>query len=327
MNRARLVLIPVLTLALCAAFLLAAGAATAGGGDSAGPRGVRPPGSTPVDNSWKNGAQEGRDVTPRYGGFGLEVLVGGEPLEVLYGRGRGYVEAREGAEYVLLLRNPLPVRVAVALSVDGLNTIDARRTSAWDASKWVIEPYSTIRITGWQMSSSRARRFYFTTERDSYAARLGRATDLGVITAVFYREVAARPYPVTPPRYEEDRNEPRERSEQPKERRAPESDSDSASRAGTAENGARAGRGSVAARPRSDDDYAATGIGRPVENDVEWIHMNLERAPAAEFTVRYEYRDALIRIGVLPRPTRDDTALRRRERARGFEDPRYCPEP
>ena len=55
--------------------------------------------------------------------------------------------------------------------------------------------------------------------------------------------------------------------------------------------------------------------------------MNLERTPAAEFTVRYEYRDALIRLGVLPRPWRDDGAMRRRERASGFEDQRYCPEP
>jgi hypothetical protein len=263
-------------------------------------------------------AQDGRVVTPRYGGFGVEVLVGGSPLEVLYGRGRGYVEARAGQEYEVLLRNPLPVRVAVALSVDGLNSIDARRTSAWEASKWVIEPYGTVRITGWQMSSRRARRFYFTTERDSYAARLGRTSDLGVITAVFYRELTPRPYPVTPPRYEEDGVGPRSRSEQPKESRAPESSADSA---------ARSARGGATASPRRDDEYAATGIGRAVENDVEWIHMNLERTPASEFTVRYEYRDALIRLGVLPRPWRDDGALRRRERARGFEEPGYCPEP
>ncbi len=147
-------------------------------------------------------AQERRVVRPQYGSFGVEVLVGGGPLEVIYGRGRRYVEAREGAEYELLVRNPLPVRVAVALSVDGLNTIDARRTSAWESSKWVIEPYGTISISGWQMSSSRARRFYFTTERDSYAARLGRASDLGVITAVFFRESTPRPHPVTPPYYE-----------------------------------------------------------------------------------------------------------------------------
>ncbi|HWS53770.1 MAG TPA: hypothetical protein VN228_06580, partial [Pyrinomonadaceae bacterium] len=148
-------------------------------------------------------AQEGgsgrRHARPiHHAPFGVEVLVGGRPLEELRGRGRRYVEAVEGAEYDLLVRNPLPVRVAVALSVDGLNTIDARRTSSWEASKWVIEPYQTIRLSGWQMSSRHARRFYFTTERDSYAARLGRASDLGVITAVFYRELAARRYPVTP---------------------------------------------------------------------------------------------------------------------------------
>ena len=134
------------------------------------------------------GAQQGRVVRPQYGGFQLEVVTDGGPLDVIYGRGRRYVEAREGAEYELVVRNPLPVRVAVALSVDGLNTVDARHTSAWDAAKWVIEPYGTMRVSGWQMSSTRARRFYFTTERDSYAARLGRASDLGVITAVFFRE-------------------------------------------------------------------------------------------------------------------------------------------
>ena len=39
-----------------------------------------------------------------------------------------YVEAMRGASYALRLTNPTPYRVAVALSVDGLNTIDARHT-------------------------------------------------------------------------------------------------------------------------------------------------------------------------------------------------------
>jgi hypothetical protein len=262
------------------------------------------------------GAQEERIVRPQYGGFDVEVLVGGGPLEVLYGRGRSYVEARAGAEYDLLLRNPLPVRVAVALSVDGLNTIDARRSNAWEASKWVIEPYGTIRISGWQMNSRRSRRFYFTTERDSYAARIGRTSDLGVITAVFYREVAARSYNVTPPPYDE-RDGPQRRSE---------SQTEKESRAGSDAAKSRGSVGGIAPAPRDDDGYAATGIGRSVEHDVEWIQMRLERAPAAEVTIRYEYHDALVRLGLLPRPFRDDGALRRRERARGFE-PAYCPEP
>ena len=264
--------------------------------------------------------QEGRRLPPqRYGGFDVEVLVGGSPLEALYGRGRRYVEAREGAEYEVVVRNPLPVRVAVALSVDGLNSIDARHSSSWDASKWVIEPYGTMRISGWQMSSSRARRFYFTTERDSYASKLGRASDLGVITAVFYREQVARPYPVTPPPdYDEERMGSRDRPEAQTEK-------DSGERRANAPKSA--GRGAATAQPRNDDDYAATGIGRSMDHDVTWIQMRLERTPAAEVTTRYEYRDALVKLGVLPRPWRDDGALRRRERSRGFEDPRYSPEP
>src|SRR5215213_10906487 len=151
------------------------------------------------------GAQDRRVIRPEYGRFDVEIVVEGYPLEAIYGRGRRYVEAREGAEYEVVVRNPLPVRVAVALSVDGLNTIDARRTSAWESSKWVIEPYGTVRIKGWQTSSTNSRRFYFTTERDSYAAKLGRASDLGVITAVFFRESTPRPHPVTPPPYYEPR--------------------------------------------------------------------------------------------------------------------------
>src|SRR4051794_24536838 len=63
---------------------------------------------------------------PEAGGLDVAVLVRGESLPQYHARGRRYVEAQEGAEYALRLRNPLPERVAVALSVDGLNTIDAR---------------------------------------------------------------------------------------------------------------------------------------------------------------------------------------------------------
>ena len=264
-------------------------------------------------------AQEGRVVRPEYGSFDVEVVANGSPLEAMYGRGRRYVEAREGSEYELVVRNPLTVRVAVALSVDGLNTIDARRTSSWESSKWVIEPYGTVRIKGWQTSSTNARRFYFTTERDSYAAKLGRASDLGVITAVFYRESAPRRI-LPPPRpyYDEDGSaEPRSRSEAPTERESRGRDgAKSGDSAGATSNG-----------PRRDDGYAATGMGSSTRYDVEWIQMRLERSPAAEITIRYEYRDALIRLGLLPRYDRDEDALRRRERARGFEDRRYSPEP
>lgn len=192
--------------------------------------------------------------------FEVDVLVDGRPLAEYYAGGRTYVEALRGAEYEVRLRNPSGDRVAVALLIDGLNTIDSSCTSAWDASKWVIEPYQTITISGWQMNSERARKFYFTTERDSYAAKRGSTADIGLISAVFYRE-RRRVMPVTPPR--------------------PSSRDEMESSAATGQSRA------PSAKMRSED--AATGIGRSIRNDVDYIDMDLESRPAAQVTIRYEY--------------------------------------
>lgn len=239
---------------------------------------------------------------PIYRAFELNVLVNGRRLTEYQARGRTYVEAIQGAEYELEIRNPLPERVAVALSVDGLNSIDARHTSAWNSSKWVIEPYGTITIGGWQMSSERARRFYFTDERDSYAAKLGQTANIGVITAVFFRERRRYPLPITPP--STSRRE-REQSDRREPKPAPSSESSGQERA-------------MKSAP-VDDGYAATGIGRSVRNDVRWIEMDLDSHPAAELMIRYEYYTALRRLGVVPRPyVVQPDPLRRREQSRGF---------
>jgi len=238
--------------------------------------------------------------------YQMEVIVNGRPLEEYYARGRTYVEALQGAEYELRLRNSSPDRVAVALAVDGLNTIDARHTSAWNASKWVIEPYQTITISGWQMSSERARHFYFTNERDSYGAKLGQTANLGVISAVFFRE-RGRITPVTPPKPIYRDRDSDEQSMKPQESPSAKSRSEAAG----------AARDKRAIAPVPDDEYAATGIGRSVRHDVRWVDMDLDSRPAGEVTVRYEYYQALLRLGVIPRP-REPYPLYRREDSRGF---------
>lgn len=245
-------------------------------------------------------------------GFSVEILVDGRPTAEYAARGRRYIEALENAEYEVRIHNPTGSRVAVALAVDGLNTIDARHTSAWEARKWVIEPYGTISVRGWQMSADNARRFYFTTERDSYAAKLGQASNVGLISAVFYRE--RRPITIMPVTPGETRSDKEKSMEAPQ-------NSPSASSAGRD-----SAKRSVPGYPPPDDESAATGIGRSVANGVRWIKMDLEPTPAGEVTIRYEYRAALVRLGIIPRPYPRPDVLDRRERAQGFE-PKYCPQP
>ena len=242
-------------------------------------------------------------------GYELSVLVGGAERPELRNGSTVYVEALKGREYALRVTNPLGVRVGVALSVDGLNTIDATHRDAASAVKWVLDPYQTIVLEGWQVSSSDARRFVFTGERDSYGAALGKTEDLGVIEAVFFPEKVRRPPPVSPMACD-GRDASRQSPGAPP---APRSKGEGS--------GGRAAAEKSAASALSDE-YAATGMGDRTRHEVTRVDLDLERTSAARIRIRYEFRPQLVRLGLLP-PEGD--RLARRERARGFD--RYCPEP
>lgn len=262
-------------------------------------------------------------------GFDLSVLVDGVARPEYAARGTVYVEAVRGREYALRVTNPTGRRAAVALSVDGLNTIDAKRSDARSARKWIVEPYGSIVIEGWQVSNSAARKFFFTTETNSYGALLGKTRDLGVLEAVVFLEKE----PVWRPRpqvfYEKDddgRGRKREESARDAERQPPAAAAPRASGLG-------AGAAMEPAPPmeqkkaqsKLSDDFAATGMGDRTRHDVTQIAMDLEDQPAATIRIRYEYRPELVRLGVLPRSF-EERPLARRERSRGFSDS-YCPEP
>jgi hypothetical protein len=233
----------------------------------------------------------------------VDVLVDGAPQPRYARDGRWYIEARKGREYAVRLHNPYASRVAVALSVDGLNTIDARETTARDARKWVLGPHETVTISGWQTSQAEAHRFEFTTEERSYGQTLGKTANLGMIAAVFFKERVPTIVPQTSfdaaggqrtvPRL----SAPTEQA-----------------------NGAAA-----SPEQRAGDEYAATGMGRRTSHAVEEVWLDLEDTPAQTVNVRYEFRPQLVRLGILP-PAATDDPLRRREGARGFE-PGFCPEP
>ena len=106
--------------------------------------------------------------------------------------GRPFVAAAPGERYSLRLHNPLPVRVAVTLTVDGLNSISGKPSGIADGQKWLLEPFSTVVIRGWQVDQGESRRFFFTDKPKSYAkwreGQLGKdlSANCGVIGAAFF---------------------------------------------------------------------------------------------------------------------------------------------
>ena len=236
--------------------------------------------------------------------YTMEVLVDGRPLAEYASGGTRYVEALKGREYAVRLTNRTGERVAVALAVDGLNPIDAKHTSSQGARKWILAPWETVTLSGWQTGSDTARRFVFTSESGSYGAWRGRTNDLGVISAAFFREVRRR-------------DEPAAVLSVPA--AAPEE------RAAKAPSGAaRNVEGGLEKQSAAKDELAATGIGREIDHHVVRVEFDQEDTPAATISFRYEYHDALVRLGVIPA---SGDALARRDRARGFADSGFAPDP
>ena len=126
-------------------------------------------------------------------GFRVEVVDDSEGVKPeTVKNGRPFVTASKGERYSVRLYNPLPVRVGVNLTVDGLNSISGQPSGIADGQKWMIEPFSSITIPGWQVSGGEARRFFFTEKPKTYAKwrgdEMGKdlSANCGVIGAAYF---------------------------------------------------------------------------------------------------------------------------------------------
>jgi hypothetical protein len=228
------------------------------------------------------------------------------------GSGRYYVEARQGSRYSVALANRTGERVGVVLTVDGLNAISGER-DAGRGRMYVLDPWQRTTVQGWRTSLREVRQFTFVDERSSYAARSGKANEkMGWIEVAAYRE--RRPYVLSAPRSVPPRPEPYEvESEAAAKNEAPAQS--------PARDSAEAASPSVlgGARARS---YPGTGWGPRAHDPVVLVSFDPEREPSERVTLRYEYRPALVALGVLPRRVAPRDRLWEREHAEaGFAQP------
>lgn len=214
----------------------------------------------------------------------------GQPLAVHYRDGQAYIEGRPGQRYAVRLNNRSGGRVLAVLSVDGVNAVSGQ-DAAPDQAGYVLGPYQSTDVAGWRKSLSDVAGFEFSALPDSYAARTGRPENVGVIGIAVFRE-RTLPKPRPRPQISGRENAPQARTEaaMPAPPPAP-----AESALADAMRGAAPVRQSI-----------GTAHGQREHSRVERTHFQRAgTSPAEVVTLRYDRRDNLIALGVIPsRPQR-----------------------
>ena len=101
--------------------------------------------------------------------------------------GLTFVEGRKGSEYKIKITNNTWTKIKVVISVDGLDILTGKRATP-NAGGYVLNGYETQVINGWRISDDEIRKFFFSTQKNSYNSKTGNDTNnLGVIGIIGYK--------------------------------------------------------------------------------------------------------------------------------------------
>lgn len=229
---------------------------------------------------------------------------------------RWYLEAREGGKYEIVVRNTTDARLAFVIAVDGLNAINGLRSHLGaDEPMYVLDPWQSTTVKGWRKDLGNVSRFVFVDEKRSYAARTDQANgDLGWIRVAAFNEFRPIVYQDRgtwgsvkgtykdggAARERAGRDEAQEDSEAPR--------AESKSYDGPP--------------PAATQSSPGTGWGRNERDRVRQVEFTPERIACTQVILRYEYRQALVTLGILPRHKPAPDRLWQRENGElGFAQP------
>lgn len=236
-----------------------------------------------------------------------------EVLPVYEHAGQYWVAGRPGARYAIALRNQQDGRLLAVTSVDGVNVVSGQ-TAAWHQTGYVLGAWQAYEITGWRKSDHEVAAFEFTDLGDSYAARTGRPAHVGVIGVALFRE-----RPVDPPAVS-DRDTERRRAS-----RGFEASEGAGAPAPRAAPSASAKADVADAHPALRSPRLGTGHGERESSRVSHTAFDrLHSAPDEVIEIRYDSRENLVAMGVLPSPhtPRPPQAFPGSGRSRYVPDPR-----
>lgn len=156
--------------------------------------------ATPVKSEPTMPAYDGVPLTAVYSGWSLRLEDMNGGLLPTYGwRGGTFVEGFAGLAYAVRVDNPTAQRVEIVVTVDGRDVVSGEPGDFRSQRGYIVQPYGTLRVTGFRKSMSDVAQFRFTSPGDSYSARRGTPENVGVIGVAVFTEL---PPPPPPPPYQ-----------------------------------------------------------------------------------------------------------------------------
>jgi len=119
--------------------------------------------------------------------FELQVRVHGRPVREYLHEGRVYIEGRKGTDFTLRIANPTDRRILAVPTVDGLSVMDGQEGS-FDSGGYVIDPFGHMNIPGWRLDDDQVAQFFFSKQGASYASKMGKPLNVGVIACAIFLE-------------------------------------------------------------------------------------------------------------------------------------------
>ncbi len=111
----------------------------------------------------------------------------GRPLPGMESGGKNFIVGKNGQRYIIQIKNNTGSRIEAVATVDGLDVIDGRDGS-FSKRGYIVSPFSTVEIDGFRQSTETVASFRFGSVGGSYAARKGKARNVGVIGIAFFHE-------------------------------------------------------------------------------------------------------------------------------------------
>ena len=101
--------------------------------------------------------------------YELNVLVSGKPVKEYFHKNRFWVEAKQGGEYTIRLKNHSPKRILAIFSVDGIDTLKGGEAAKAEGG-YIVNAFSSLTVQGYRIDDNSVASFKFEESTKSYAS-------------------------------------------------------------------------------------------------------------------------------------------------------------